>query len=166
MLSLEDNETAWHKRVWWRKFVWWNSKTFTDFLGFCTVNIKLLKCLLPGNSALFFYMQCNEVNLCCNLFLVRKGKISTHHLFLHPIFGLLCVPFICWNQQVMLLILHTSSCFSHSNFSSCATQWGFPVFQLILYCRFGRLWRLFFPPAALSSFCIKIALYLFCSCFL
>lgn len=153
MLSLEDNETVWHKRVWWRKFVWWNSKAFTDFLGFCTVNIKLLKCLLPGNSALFFYMQCNEVNLCCNLFLARKGRISTDHLSLHPIRGLLCVPFVCSSHHItLLLIQNTSSCFSHSQFFFMFYTMRVSSIQLILYCRFGRMQSAAAPPPPRRSF--------------
>lgn len=131
------------------------------------MNIKLLKCLLPGNSALFFYMQCNEVNLCCNLFLARKGRISTDHLSLHPILGLLCVPFVCSSHHItLLLIQNTSSCFSHSQFFFMFYTMRVSSIQLILYCRFGRMRSATRPPpptAALSSFCIRITLSFFWS---
>lgn len=135
MLSLEDNETVWHKRVWWRKFVWWNSKTFTDFLAFCTANMKLLKCLLPRNSALFIYFfTCSVMKWTCVVicFLHGKGGMSTHQLSLCPVSDILCVRRIYWSHPIMLLLMlhialsliwicpQVKTCLSHSNFATCS----------------------------------------------
>lgn len=163
MLSLEDNETVWHKRVWWRKFVWWNSKTFTDFLGFCTVNIKLLSVCCP--ETVLYSFTCSVMKWTCVVicFLQEKGGTNTYHLSLHPIFGLLCVAFMCWRHQVMLLLLlHIAPCLWH--LGNCLCQFflmfytvGVSSFSVILYYRIGRIWKLFLFCHSFFSLCKNYA---------
>lgn len=137
----------------WRKFVWWNSKTFTDFLGFCTVNIKLLSvCCL---ETVLYSFTCSVMKWTCVVicFSQGKGRIKTHRLLLCPIFGLLYVPFMCAfyvlkSPSHTLLIWRIAPCLWH--FGSCLCQFFLMLctvevlsFSVILYYRFGRIWKLF-----------------------